>query len=127
MRRTRSSQSSRTPLHSAWPPREPHADEVPARTWDLGTPTRQLSDGIERQRRHGPGLTINEDAEQDVIKLLERERSRLDALAHALLERETLDQPEAYEVAGVGPPETPSAERAEGDGRAPRVGAGSDG
>jgi cell division protease FtsH len=46
---------------------------------------------------------IVEGAEQDVIKLLERERGRLDALAHALLERETLDQPEAYEVAGVEP------------------------
>jgi cell division protease FtsH len=44
---------------------------------------------------------IVEGAEEDVIKLLERERERLDALAHALLERETLDQPEAYEVAGV--------------------------
>jgi len=56
-------------------------------------PTQQLVD--EEVRR------IVEGAEQDVIKLLERERGRLDALAHALLERETLDQPEAYEVAGV--------------------------
>jgi cell division protease FtsH len=46
---------------------------------------------------------IVEGAEEDVIKLLEDERGRLDALAHALLERETLDQPEAYEVAGVEP------------------------
>ena len=42
-----------------------------------------------------------DDAERDVIQLLERERERLEALAGALLERETLDQPEAYEVAGV--------------------------
>jgi cell division protease FtsH len=48
---------------------------------------------------------IVEGAEEDVIKLLEGERGRLDALAHALLERETLDQPEAYEVAGVEPSE----------------------
>jgi cell division protease FtsH len=47
---------------------------------------------------------IVESAEQDVIALLERERPRLDALAHALLERETLDQPQAYEIAGVEPP-----------------------
>jgi ATP-dependent Zn protease len=40
-----------------------------------------------------------------VIKLLENERGRLDALARALLERETLDQPEAYEVTGVEPSE----------------------
>ena len=42
-----------------------------------------------------------DDAERDVIQLLEQERDRLEALANALLERETLDQPEAYEVAGV--------------------------
>jgi cell division protease FtsH len=69
---------------------------------------------------------IVDAAEGDVIALLESERGRLDALAHALLERETLDQPDAYEVAGVEP-YTPSAEPAEGDGRGSRVGAGSDG
>jgi cell division protease FtsH len=44
---------------------------------------------------------IVEEAERAVIELLERERSRLEALTHALLERETLDQPEAYRVAEV--------------------------
>ena len=44
---------------------------------------------------------IVESAEREVIDLLERERPRLDALAHALLEHETLDQPEAYRVAEV--------------------------
>ena len=44
---------------------------------------------------------IVETAEREVIDLLERERPRLDALAHALLERETLDQPEAYRIAEV--------------------------
>ncbi|MDX6641810.1 MAG: cell division protease FtsH, partial [Solirubrobacteraceae bacterium] len=47
---------------------------------------------------------IVEDAERDVLALLERERPRLDALAHALLERETLDQEDAYRIADVGPP-----------------------
>jgi cell division protease FtsH len=56
-------------------------------------PTQELVD-LEVRR-------IVEGAEQDVIQLLQRERGRLEALAHALLERETLDQPEAYEVAGV--------------------------
>ncbi len=55
---------------------------------------------------------IVEGAERDVIQLLERERERLEALAHALLERETLDQPEAYEVAGVEPPKVDAAEEA---------------
>jgi cell division protease FtsH len=44
---------------------------------------------------------IVEEAERDVIALLGRERHRLDALAHALLDRETLDQSDAYEIAGV--------------------------
>jgi cell division protease FtsH len=55
---------------------------------------------------------IVDTAERDVIELLERERPRLDALAHALLERETLDYLDAYRVAAV---ETPATE----DDRAP--------
>jgi cell division protease FtsH len=60
------------------------------------TATQQLVD--EEVRR------IVEGAEREVIELLRRERERLDALAHALLDRETLDQAEAYEVAGVDVP-----------------------
>jgi cell division protease FtsH len=55
---------------------------------------------------------IVESAEHEVIDLLEQERERLDALTRALLERETLDQPEAYEVAGVELPTTEAAEEA---------------
>ena len=55
---------------------------------------------------------IVNDAEDEVIALLERERERLAALAHALLERETLDQADAYEVAGVDMPERDVAEAA---------------
>ena len=47
-----------------------------------------------------------------MIELRERERERLEALASALLERETLDQPEAYEVAGVEVPEVDVEEEA---------------
>jgi cell division protease FtsH len=47
---------------------------------------------------------IIEAAERDAIDLLRAERSRLDALAHALLERETLDQADAYRIAGVDQP-----------------------
>ena len=47
---------------------------------------------------------IIETAERDAIDLLRAERSRLDALAHALLERETLDQADAYRIAGVDQP-----------------------
>ncbi len=64
------------------------------------SPTQQLVDEEVRK--------IVESAEREVIELLERERDRLEALARALLERETLDQPEVYEVAGV-PPSEPAA------------------
>jgi cell division protease FtsH len=47
---------------------------------------------------------IVEEAEDEVIGLLEGERGRLDALARALLEQETLDQADAYRIAGVEEP-----------------------
>jgi cell division protease FtsH len=67
-------------------------------------PTQQLVD--EEVRR------IVDSAEEEVIALLERERERLEALTRALLERETLDQNEAYEVAGVAPPKVDAGEEA---------------
>ena len=42
-------------------------------------------------------------AHKKVSTLLEENRSRLDSLAHALLEHETLDQPDAYAAAGLTP------------------------
>ena len=67
-------------------------------------PTQELVDQEVRR--------IVEGAEHDVIELLKRERGRLEALARALLERETLDQPEAYEVAGVELPTVDVGEEA---------------
>jgi cell division protease FtsH len=46
-----------------------------------------------------------EAAYEDVVGLLTAERARLDALADALLERETLEQIDAYRIAGLGEPE----------------------
>ena len=46
-----------------------------------------------------------EAAHEDVVALISAERSRLDALAEALLERETLDQIDAYRIAGLAEPE----------------------
>ena len=71
-------------------------------------PTQQLVD--EEVRR------IVDGAEEEVTELLERERGRLEALARALLERETLDQPEAYELAGV---ELPQLDAEEANAQAP--------
>jgi cell division protease FtsH len=45
-----------------------------------------------------------EVARAEVLALLQEERARLDNLADALLERETLDQDEAYEAAGLDAP-----------------------
>jgi cell division protease FtsH len=53
---------------------------------------------------------IVDEAEHDTILLLERERGRLESLARALLAKETLDQAEAYEIAGVPLPEAAAAE-----------------
>jgi cell division protease FtsH len=59
---------------------------------------------------------IVEQAEAEVIELLRRERARLDALAEALLEKETLEQAEAYEVAGVEQPKFDAEEEAKAVG-----------
>ncbi len=44
---------------------------------------------------------IIEEAHEEVRNLLDRERDRLDSLAAALLERETLDEEDAYAAAGL--------------------------
>jgi cell division protease FtsH len=60
---------------------------------------------------------IVEEAEDEVTDLLGRERRRLDALAEALLERETLDQEDAYRIAGVEVPEMQAEEEAKAGAR----------
>jgi cell division protease FtsH len=50
------------------------------------------------------------DAHEEVTTLLNDNRERLDNLAHALLEHETLDEDDAYAAAGVSPPSESSAE-----------------
>ena len=87
----------------------------------VSEPTQEL---VDREVRR-----IVDEAERDVIQLLEGERERLEALARALLERETLDQPDAYEVAGVEVPETDASEEAKAAastefGRGPSVNPG---
>ena len=74
-------------------------------------PTQELVDQEVRR--------IVEESERDVINLLEEHREQLDDLANALLDRETLDQQEAYEVAGVSPSEAGPAEEAKAAAAAP--------
>jgi cell division protease FtsH len=54
-----------------------------------------------QQRVDEEARRIIDEAEEEVTSVLERERHRLDVLARALLERETLDQADAYRLAGV--------------------------
>jgi cell division protease FtsH len=51
------------------------------------------------------------DAHEEVVTLLQENRERLDQLAQALLEHETLDEDDAYAAAGVLPPSEPSSEQ----------------
>jgi cell division protease FtsH len=67
-------------------------------------PTQELVDTEVRR--------IVEESEREVIELLTEHREQLDALANALLERETLDQDDAYEIAGVHVPAVDPAEEA---------------
>ena len=50
-----------------------------------------------------------EAAEGEVLEMLRRERPRLDAMVHALMEHETLDQGAAYESVGLPMPESVDA------------------
>jgi cell division protease FtsH len=49
-------------------------------------------------------------AEREVLALLKAERERLEALAHALLADETLDQADAYRIADVAMPAGPDSQ-----------------
>jgi cell division protease FtsH len=53
---------------------------------------------------------IIDESHQQVVDLLRRNRSKLDALAAALLEHETLDEKDAYAAAGVPRTETPTVD-----------------
>ena len=50
------------------------------------------------------------DAHEEVLVLLGANRARLDSLAEALLEHETLDEDDAYAAAGVTRSQAPPAE-----------------
>jgi cell division protease FtsH len=53
---------------------------------------------------------IVEESHKEVVALLEQNRDKLDSLAKALLEHETLDQEDAYSAAGVEMPSSQAAE-----------------
>ena len=53
---------------------------------------------------------IADESHREVVALLQQNRSKLDALATALLDHETLDEEDAYAAAGVPRSVTPSAD-----------------
>jgi cell division protease FtsH len=63
---------------------------------DISPVTRQL---VDEEVRH-----LVEAAHEETTKLMSANRDKLDALANALLEHETLEQDEAYAAAGIDPP-----------------------
>ncbi|MGZ4325775.1 MAG: ATP-dependent zinc metalloprotease FtsH, partial [Solirubrobacteraceae bacterium] len=60
---------------------------------DVSPVTQQLVDDEVRR--------LIENAHEQVTQLMSANRDKLDALANALLERETLEQDEAYAAAGI--------------------------
>jgi cell division protease FtsH len=55
-------------------------------------------------------LRIVDESHEQVIALLGENRSKLDSIASALLEHETLDEEDAYAAAGVARTATPGAD-----------------
>jgi cell division protease FtsH len=68
---------------------------------EVSPATQQLVDGEVRR--------IVEEAHEEVVALLTENRDKLDSLARALLEHETLDEDDAYDAAGVPRPPKPDA------------------
>ena len=61
---------------------------------------------------------IVDEAHEEASELLRQNRDKLDALAHALLGKETLDEDEAYAAAGMPSPRSAEREPAEAPARA---------
>ena len=67
---------------------------------EVSPDTQRLVDGEVRR--------IVSEAHEEVLALLREHRQRLDSLAQALLDHETLDEDDAYAAAGVERAEAPS-------------------
>ena len=65
-------------------------------THEAGERTQELLDGEVHR--------LVDEAHEDALELLRANRDKLESLAHALLEKETLDEEEAYEAAGMKRP-----------------------
>ena len=63
-----------------------------------GAPSERTRQSLDEEVRR-----LTEDCYEEALTVLRAHRPELDALAGALLERETLDEPDAYRAAGVEP------------------------
>jgi hypothetical protein len=78
-----------------------------ARLAPFGRPEPATRELVDREVRR-----IVEDCYGQAVATLSEHRDRLDALARALLDRETLDEDDAYAAAGISPePERPAGAR----------------
>jgi cell division protease FtsH len=68
---------------------------------DISPVTQQL---VDEEVRH-----LIENAHEEVTQLMSANREKLDAVAEALLEHETLEQDEAYAAAQIEAPSAPVA------------------
>ncbi len=82
-------------------PRDGTGPFLPAGS-EVSPDTQQLVDAEVRR--------IVDDSHKQVVALLEKNRDKLDSLAKALLDHETLDQEDAYAAAGVTMPSSQPAE-----------------
>lgn len=88
----------------------PRDGAAPFPATDVSPDTQRLLDGEVRR--------VIDDSHQQVTALLRQHRDKLDSLAAALLEHETLDEDAAYAAAGVARTRVPSADSFEAAARA---------
>ena len=86
-------------------------DEASWGPWSGEGPSERTRELVDDEIR-----TFIDAAYEQALELLVEHRAQLDTLAQALLEHETLDEPDAYAAAGVHPPPRPLPAPA-GDGR----------
>jgi cell division protease FtsH len=78
----------------------PPGQETPLGLDGVAPATKEI---VDREARR-----IVDDCYTDAVPTLGRHREQLDRLAHTLLERETLDEDEAYAAAGIRPETAPA-------------------
>jgi cell division protease FtsH len=87
----------------------PRDGTAPFPTTEISPDTQRLLDGEVRR--------VVDDSHQQVTALLREHRDKLDSLAAALLEHETLDEDAAYAAAGVARTASPRADNLEAAAR----------